>query len=300
MTDNTERAQVGWGLWLRWVLATSVVPAVVLTASWGTARVIADEDLYLVFFAIGFLLSVPLVLASTAIAQWLVLRRHVSRAGWWALASTVVYVVAGALLFALGAAVAPAVGEVVKRANTSLVGLPTAVGAALLGFFGYGAITGVILVRRLRQPEDAGFRLDRRTRTWLLSAAVILIVLMAGCFVFETNEKNNATIRRNNIIAGLQVPACSEEFEAPLSGDPRVTTCHIRLSVCNNTFCRDADGELSEGGRPFILKAKSRFFPLGDLGAFDGECLLVTGEVGMFGSTLAIFPYDPSDIEICQ
>jgi len=108
MTDTTERAQVGWGLWLRWVLATSVVPAVVLTASWGTARVIADEDNFIVFAAIGFLLSVPLVLASTFFAQWLVLERHVSRAGWWALASTVGNVVAGALLFALGAAVASA------------------------------------------------------------------------------------------------------------------------------------------------------------------------------------------------
>jgi hypothetical protein len=152
MTDNDKPAQVGWGLWLRWVLATSVVPAVVLTAIWGTALVSEDEDTYIIVFAIAFLLSVPLVLASTAIAQWLVLRRHVSRAGWWALASIVVYVVAGALLFALGAAVAPAVGEVVKRANTSLVGLPAAVGAALVGLFGYGAISGGVLVWLLRRP----------------------------------------------------------------------------------------------------------------------------------------------------
>ena len=150
---NTEWVQVGWGLWLRWVLATSVVPAVVLTAVWGPYLVSDDEG----WAVVAFLLSGPLVLASILIAQTRVLRRHVSRAGWWALASTVVYVVVGALLFALGAAVAPAVGEVVKRANTSLVGLPAAVGAALVGFFGYGAITGGILVRRLRRrvPEES-------------------------------------------------------------------------------------------------------------------------------------------------
>ena len=159
MTDNTERAQVGRGLWLRWVLATSVVPAVVLTAIWGPYLVTDDDS----WFYVAFLLSVPLVLASIAIAQWLVLRRQVSRAGWWALAGTVVYVVAGALLFALGAAVAPAAGEVVKRTNPSLVGLPAEVGAALVGFFGYGAITGGVMVWLLRRrvteepslPQDA-------------------------------------------------------------------------------------------------------------------------------------------------
>ena len=146
---NTERAQVGWGLWLRWVLATSAVPAVVLTAVWSPFLVSDDEG----WFYAAFLLSVPLVLASIAIPQWLVLRGQVSRAGWWALAGTVVYVVAGALLFALGAAVAPSVGEVVKGVNPSLVGLPAAVGAALVGFFGYGAITGGVMVWLLRQPR---------------------------------------------------------------------------------------------------------------------------------------------------
>jgi len=67
MTENTERAQVGWGLWLRWVLATSVVPVVVLTASLGTARVIArareDPAFAFIVVILIFLLSFPLVLA---------------------------------------------------------------------------------------------------------------------------------------------------------------------------------------------------------------------------------------------
>ena len=71
MTDNTERTQVGWGFWLWWVLAS----------------------------AVGF----AVVRAGVGIAQWFVLRRHVSRAGWWVLASTVGYAVAGAgILGAIG------------------------------------------------------------------------------------------------------------------------------------------------------------------------------------------------------
>jgi len=130
-------------------------------------------------------------------------------------------------------------------------------------------------------------------------AAVILIVPIAGYFVFETIEANNATIeannatiRRNNIIAGLQVPACYEVFEAPLSGDRRVTTCYIERANCNRIWCQDA----LEEGPHFILHTTRNF----DLLDFAGECLLVTGEVGMFNSRFAILANDQSDIEICQ
>ena len=64
--------------------------------------------------------------ASLGIAQWLVLRRHVSRPGWWVLASTVGFAVS----FAVGLAVDVAVG-----------------------FALYGAITGGVLVWLLRQPS---------------------------------------------------------------------------------------------------------------------------------------------------
>lgn len=65
----TERARVVWRFWFQWVLVTAV--------SW----------------AVGVLGGV-LFGAVVGVAQWLVLRRHIPRAGWWVLASTVGWFVA--------------------------------------------------------------------------------------------------------------------------------------------------------------------------------------------------------------
>jgi len=69
--------------------------------------------------------------AVVGIAQWFVLRRQVSRAGWWVLASIVGFVVASTVQFAVA---------------VSLVAASVVVGAV------YGAITGGVLVWLLRQP----------------------------------------------------------------------------------------------------------------------------------------------------
>ncbi len=65
------------------------------------------------------------------------------------------------------------------------------------------------------QPEKVRFRLDKRNRTWLLGAVIFLIALMGGYFLFQT-------IKSNNIIAGLQVPPCSDVYVAPLIRDRSV------------------------------------------------------------------------------
>jgi len=104
MTDNTERAQVGWGFWLRWVLASGVGIVVGIAVSLAVAAVGAvaalvvigntpDVDLsdlpdgLLVLF--GTIASTS-IWASVGIAQWLVLRwRQVPRASLWVLATAV-------------------------------------------------------------------------------------------------------------------------------------------------------------------------------------------------------------------
>ena len=96
LTNNTERAQTGWGFWLWWMLASSAGGAVgVFVAVVVFVFVIFSAALDVVG---GTLLSAVLgaVLgASLGIAQWLVLRRQVSRAGWWVLANTVAFAVGG-------------------------------------------------------------------------------------------------------------------------------------------------------------------------------------------------------------
>jgi hypothetical protein len=69
--------------------------------------------------------------ASVGMAQWLILRRWVSHAGWWVLASTVGLAVGFPLYFSDGEAVSTAVASVAV-----------------------GAITGRVLVWLLRQPAS--------------------------------------------------------------------------------------------------------------------------------------------------
>ena len=86
---NTERAQLGWGFWLWWVLASTVGMAV------GIA--VLEAAVFRVLGAVGGavdgVVAGAVVGTSVGIAQWLVLRRQVSRAGWWVLASIVGFAV---------------------------------------------------------------------------------------------------------------------------------------------------------------------------------------------------------------
>ena len=128
------RRQVSRAAW--WVLATTVgfaVGLVVGKAVGGTGDV---------GFAVGWAVSGAVAGASVGIAQWLVLRWQLSRAGWWVLASIVGF--AGAFpAFAVG--MREAVAFPVASAVLEAVGI--AVAGAL-----YGAITGGVLVWLLRQP----------------------------------------------------------------------------------------------------------------------------------------------------
>lgn len=118
---NAERAQVGWRFWLGWVLASTVGVVVGLTV--GTF--VQDSAV-----TRGNVLGGAVIGASIGTAQWLVLRRQVSRSGCWVLASTVTVAVVGVPTYA-----------------------PALVWASLIALAGYGAITGGVLVWLLRQPS---------------------------------------------------------------------------------------------------------------------------------------------------
>jgi hypothetical protein len=124
------RRKPGWGFWLLWVLASSVGLAVGLA----------------VVGAVSGAVPLDVVGAVAGVAQWLLLRRQVRRAGWWILASTVGWAVGLAVVNAVVDAVVDAVGWAVGWA----VGL--AVGWAVVGAVS-GSITGTVLVWLLRQPR---------------------------------------------------------------------------------------------------------------------------------------------------
>jgi len=113
----------GW-----WVLASILGLAVAGFVSTAVALAGAYE-IPLGFAVFGFVGG-----AMAGLMQWFVLRRQVSRAGWWVLASTVSWAVVG--LVAEG---------MIRRLLTFGVGLAG-------GVVGLGGVTGLALVWLLRQP----------------------------------------------------------------------------------------------------------------------------------------------------
>jgi hypothetical protein len=176
-----ERSHVGWRLWLWWVLAST------------TGLALGFAGGYAAGFAIGGAISGiasqsvfgAMVGVSFGTTQWLVLRRRVSRAGWWVLATTLGMGVGFALVRAMtptvsrmvgggpmyglvnGAIVGTLIGAMqwlVLRWKVSRAGwwvpasaLGMAVGLALgqvAGQLAGVAMTGIALVWLLRQPAQ--------------------------------------------------------------------------------------------------------------------------------------------------
>ncbi len=212
----------------RWILASTlggaasfaIVVAMIVNLNlldFGFLSVSLDSE----FLAASALGTATVLGASLGIAQWLALRRKVSRSGWWVLASTagpaVIYLVFFYVaLFALdriaGFSERTTVfqtledGKVIAEQVTTVHDHQRVVnGAVFFGVvgavLGYGAITGSVVVRLFRQPEEGEprapnvlhekprFDLDMSNRTslrsWLLAAAIFLIVLLAVYFLFQ-------------------------------------------------------------------------------------------------------------------
>jgi hypothetical protein len=193
-SKTVERAQAGWGFWLRWVLASAV--GGVMGGAMGVGVIIfmflmalGGTEFGSVFVASFGTVFGIVVGALIGIAQWLVLRRHISQAGWWVLASTAGGAMGGAVSFLGIMTVGGAEAEAVVKAGAS-VGiaqwpglrrhvsragwwvLASSVGWAVImgggfttgsfvsgisvGMITVGMITGGALVWLLRQPAPKG------------------------------------------------------------------------------------------------------------------------------------------------
>ena len=95
--STPERERVGWGFWMRWVAVTAVGVSASSYASdvWNRAVDLTPRLDELV----GFSLLLAVLGAGVGVMQWLVLRRQLSQAGWWVLAS-----MAGAVVVGVGLA----------------------------------------------------------------------------------------------------------------------------------------------------------------------------------------------------
>lgn len=123
-TVSGKRTQVGWGFWLQWVLASVLGPA----AGWAmsstaylllglTEETVEKSAAKVAIFGIdGVAFG-----AGLGIAQWLLLRRHVSQANAWVWAATVSYGVGFALTGALETAISEAVGAFAGYALAAIV-----------------------------------------------------------------------------------------------------------------------------------------------------------------------------------
>ena len=177
ITGNESRPPVGWRLWLWWVVASTAGFAVGRYVSVAVGRPADSIVTAFVFVALGWI--------ATGVLQWLALQRQVARGGLWVPAGIVGAAVAGVGVFGLGVLhayvgwvvgvilFAPVVGLLqwwlvlrwqVARAGrwvlASTVGWVVGMAGAGLGGWpvlgaGYGAVTGLWLVRLLREPVPA-------------------------------------------------------------------------------------------------------------------------------------------------
>ena len=91
-------SQAGWGFWLGWVLASTVgwfvgfIIGFILLAIVGDI-VGEDNGMNVLGLILGAFIFGASLGSMVGILQWLVLRRRVSRAGWWVLASTAGFIV---------------------------------------------------------------------------------------------------------------------------------------------------------------------------------------------------------------
>ena len=143
----------GWRLWLWWVLANTVGFAV--GGSVGTAVGLGLSSGPMVR---GYV-AVTVAGIAAGVLQWLVLRRQVARAGWWAVTGPV------------GAAVITVVGLVVGFAVGVVGGAAKGLDAGLtVGVIVFGTVLGVLQWRLVlrRQVARAGW--------WVLASTVGYVV----------------------------------------------------------------------------------------------------------------------------
>lgn len=162
-----HRTQFDWGLWLKWVLAMTVGSAAYVLASyifgvyiisrisndhWLVVEPILQAGYGLIDAGLGLIVGV---------AQWLVLRRQLDRAGWWIVATAVGF----------------GMGYYVDR-SLHYMGLRNSILSGLARNAAEGTVIGVMqwLVLR-RQLDHAGWWIPAVVAGGIVSMAVYAAVL---------------------------------------------------------------------------------------------------------------------------
>ena len=91
----------------------------------------------------------PVTLTVYGASQWLMLRRSLSRAGWWILASAVGGIVKGAVEATVCAVACQPIAASVRNGQGGVMAAALSYGA---GWAGYGVVTGLVLMWLLPQP----------------------------------------------------------------------------------------------------------------------------------------------------
>ncbi|MBN1895891.1 hypothetical protein JW906_15495 [bacterium] len=173
---QVKQSQTGFGFWLWWVIASTIGWVVGFIAGFASGSGIV-EDVFgnnALGFTFAYFMFGALLGSVVSFMQWLVFRRHVSRAGWWIVAGTAGFAVAGGGGY--GAAV------VAFGLSEALESPAALMGWSAVAAFG-GAMTGIMQWIILRtQVARAGSWVLASAAGWGLgmTAGLIGIVLEAG------------------------------------------------------------------------------------------------------------------------
>ena len=172
---KVKGSQVGWGFWFQWVLASTVGYFV----GWLMGFVLYYVPGGLIAGELGRLLQYFMLGAAlgfgVSLMQWLILRRRVTKAGRWVLASTASFAVAGGGGYG-AAAVIFGFSEGMEGFLSSAEFLGWTVIVAL-----GGAVTGILQWLVLRaQISRAGWWVLASTVGWGLSMAVMGAFTVVG------------------------------------------------------------------------------------------------------------------------
>jgi hypothetical protein len=139
--------------WRAWALATAlgacvawtlgVIPSILLSTAPDTGGAAPGEMSDLVVYALAA--GMGLVLGPVlGVPQWLVLRRHLPKAGWWVLANALAWMVGMVVIF-IGTSFIPAEGGITLPVALLLLLFVVAAGALV------GAVHGLVLIWLLHQ-----------------------------------------------------------------------------------------------------------------------------------------------------
>jgi hypothetical protein len=177
---EAKPSQVGWSFWLYWVLFSAAGIILGFLIGFALASIITGDNIEIGVLRgiFGYSMLGAGLGSMVGLMQRIVLRRYVSRSGWWVLASTAGFAVA----FGGGYVVAVVA---LGYSDEGLGNLDMLLGYTVVVAIG-GAVTGILQWWVLRgKVSRAGWWVVASTVGWGLSmvaAGIIEVVLAAGFF----------------------------------------------------------------------------------------------------------------------